>query len=269
MNTQSYFSRLRQRFSLRHSIRRRIMVIFIGLMASMLLAVWAINNFWLEHYYVSQKQEVMEQAYQDINCVVMEQVQAGKSVSDIITEEQRQEWENWVQDRKQPNASESRPKASSESSRKTLLGTIRTYGDHNNITTVLIDSYTGTILLRSDWETDFLARKVQQYVLGMDADRSKVLKQGENYVIEMNYDSRTNATYVESWGYFSDNKMCIRDRLGDDAAAVRSLGEKLSQVLPVAVTENLASIMDTVTEVAETDFKPVSYTHLKIFIMVQ
>ena len=43
--------------------------------------------------------------------------------------------------------------------------------------------------------------------------------------------------------------------LGDDAAAVRSLGENLSQVLPVTVTENLASIMDTVTEVAETDFK--------------
>ena len=210
MNNQSYFSRLRQRFSLRHSIRRRIMVIFIGLMASMLLAVWAINNFWLERYYVSQKQEVMEQAYLDINCVVMEQVQAGKSVSDIITEEQHQEWENWVEDRKQSgsrgNDSESLPKASPESRRKTLLGTIRTYGDHNNITTVLIDSYTGTILLRSDWETDFLARKVQQYVLGMDADRSKVLKQGENYVIEMNYDSRTNATYVESWGYFSDNK---------------------------------------------------------------
>ena len=62
MNSQSQLSRLRQRFSLRHSIRRRIMVIFIGLMACMLLAVWAINNFWLERYYVSQKQEVMEQA---------------------------------------------------------------------------------------------------------------------------------------------------------------------------------------------------------------
>lgn len=79
MNNQSYFSRLRQRFSLRHSIRRRIMVIFIGLMASMLLAVWAINNFWLERYYVSQKQEVMEQAYLDINCVVMEQVQKSRN----------------------------------------------------------------------------------------------------------------------------------------------------------------------------------------------
>ena len=76
MNSQSQLSRLRQRFSLRHSIRRRIMVIFIGLMACMLLAVWAINNFWLERYYVSQKQEVMEQAYLDINRVVMEQVEA-------------------------------------------------------------------------------------------------------------------------------------------------------------------------------------------------
>lgn len=226
MNSQSQLSRLRQRFSLRHSIRRRIMVIFIGLMACMLLAVWAINNFWLERYYVSQKQEVMEQAYLDINRVVMEQVQEGKSVSDIIEEEQRQEWENWIQDRKQSgfreNSSETPEEDASENSRKNskkgkqegpvgpeekgLLGTIRTYGDHNNITTVLIDSYTGTILLRSDWETDFLARKVQQYVLGMDVDRSKVLKQGDNYVIEMNYDSRTNATYVESWGYFSDNK---------------------------------------------------------------
>ena len=226
MNSQSQLSRLRQRFSLRHSIRRRIMVIFIGLMACMLLAVWAINNFWLERYYVSQKQEVMEQAYLDINRVVMEQVQEGKSVSDIIEEEQRQEWENWIQDRKQSgfreNSSETPEEDASENRRKNskkgkqegpvgpeekgLLGTIRTYGDHNNITTVLIDSYTGTILLRSDWETDFLARKVQQYVLGMDADRSRVLKQGDNYVIEMNYDSRTNATYVESWGYFSDNK---------------------------------------------------------------
>ena len=113
----------------------------------------------------------MEQAYLDINRVVMEQVQEGKSVSDIIEEEQRQEWENWIQDRKQSgfreNSSETPEEDASENSRKNskkgkqegpvgpeekgLLGTIRTYGDHNNITTVLIDSYTGTILLRSDW----------------------------------------------------------------------------------------------------------------------
>ena len=40
-----------------------------------------------------------------------------------------------------------------------------------------------------------------------------------------------------------------------DAAGVRALGEKLKDVLPLDVTENLAHIMDTVTEVAEADFR--------------
>lgn len=40
-----------------------------------------------------------------------------------------------------------------------------------------------------------------------------------------------------------------------DAAGVRELGEKLGQVLPKEVTENLAFIMDTVTAVAETEFQ--------------
>ncbi len=43
--------------------------------------------------------------------------------------------------------------------------------------------------------------------------------------------------------------------MGDDAKAVRELGEILSDVLPKSVTENLAGIMETVTEVAETEFK--------------
>ncbi len=43
--------------------------------------------------------------------------------------------------------------------------------------------------------------------------------------------------------------------LGDDAQAVRGLGEVLADVLPKKVTENLADIMETVTDVAETEFK--------------
>ncbi len=40
----------------------------------------------------------------------------------------------------------------------------------------------------------------------------------------------------------------------NDAAGVRSLGGTLAEVLPESVTENLAHIMDTVTEVSETEF---------------
>ncbi len=43
-------------------------------------------------------------------------------------------------------------------------------------------------------------------MLGRDEERSKVLKQGEGYVVEVNYDYRSKASYMESWGFFSDNR---------------------------------------------------------------
>lgn len=184
---------------MRHSIRRRIMAIFIGIVAVMLLSIWAINNLWLEGYYIEQKQEMMEEAYRAVNQVVMEYAAEGESVSDVLRKELAHEWELWGEPEKKEADS------SQEDRKPTLLGTTRTYREENNITTVLIDSYTGKILLSSGWETDFLARKVQGYILGMDGGRSELLKQGENYVIEMNYDGRTDSAYVESWGYFSDN----------------------------------------------------------------
>lgn len=47
----------------------------------------------------------------------------------------------------------------------------------------------------------------------------------------------------------------LMESLGDDGASVRSLGKTLESVLPLEVSENLAVIMDTVKEVAETEFK--------------
>jgi len=47
----------------------------------------------------------------------------------------------------------------------------------------------------------------------------------------------------------------LLSEVGTDAAGVRRLGAQLADVLPVAVSENLANIMDTVASVAETEFK--------------
>lgn len=213
--------RIKGHIFLRHSIRHRIMLIFIGLMAAMLLAIWAINNWWLEGYYVDQKLKVMEQAYADINAVVMEKVDAGENIGDVISDEVQQEWEMWgvspqpeaeSQPQKQPSdesAGSSRrhrnPKGLYAGFDGTLLGTIRAYGDQNNITTVLIDSNTGKALLSSGRESDFLAQKVQRYVLGKGGGRAETLKEHDNYVVEMNVDFRSNSSYMESWGFFSDN----------------------------------------------------------------
>lgn len=205
-----------------YSIRHRIMLLFTGVMAASLLSILAVNSWWLEGYYTRQKLKVMEKAYGDINSVVMQKVSDGETIGDVITREMEQEWEIWGESAKngrqkgEPTVEgqeEIPPRlprhsdrtASNPDQQSTLLGVIRAYGEQNNITTVLIDSATGKALLSAGRESDFLAQKVQRYVLGKAGNQAETLKRHSNYVVETNYDFRSNASYMESWGFFSDN----------------------------------------------------------------
>ena len=207
---------------MKHSIRIRIMLIFIGLMTGMLFAIWAINNFWLEGYYTNQKMKVMEDAYGRLDAVVMEKVKAGESIGDVITKEAEEEWNLWKESAGQDSGEEAQPdpgKIRVEKEQKNGSDTqslppvdensfryvIRKYGEQNNIAIVLIDSDTGKALLSSARDGDWLVQKVQRYVLGRGNERSEILSEHENYTIERNYDFRSKSTYLESWGFFSDN----------------------------------------------------------------
>ncbi len=231
----------------RRSIRTRITLIFIGIMAGVLLSVWIINNWWLEKYYTTQKLQVLEDAYEEIDREVMERVSAGEEIEDVIDRELKREWEIWRElarsgagprsrsRSRYPQESESQTDVSGleagerdgresdgrdiqprnndeafdESIQKelegTLAGTIRAYSEKNNITIVLINSDTGKALLNLGRENDFLVQKVQRYILGIEDDLSESLIVHENYVIEKNQDPRSNASYLECWGFFSDN----------------------------------------------------------------
>ena len=70
--------------SWRHSIRHRIMLIFVGLMTAVLLSVWAINNWWLEKYYIDEKRKEMEAAYEEIDAAVLDKTQDGESIGQVI-----------------------------------------------------------------------------------------------------------------------------------------------------------------------------------------
>ena len=219
------------------------MLIFIALTTVMLLAIWAMNNWWLERYYINQRLGVMEQAYSNIDAVIMSKVDAGENIGDLIAQEAAKEWELWgkamedgtaededeadkstessasnptdsADNTEEPSSGKNgsrtsdggkRPRAELTFDENSLLGAIRSYGEKNNITTVLIDSNTGNALLSSGRESDFLAQKVQRYVLGKGENLAKTLKKHDNYVVETNYDFRSNAMYMESWGFFSDN----------------------------------------------------------------
>lgn len=61
----------------------------------MLLAIWAINNWWLEGYYTSQKLSAMEEAYARLDQVVMDKLAAGEDIGDVIAKEVEAERELW------------------------------------------------------------------------------------------------------------------------------------------------------------------------------
>lgn len=193
-------------------MRRKIMLTFIGLMAVVLFAILAINKWWLEQYYIDQKLKVMEHAYADLNDVVMEYTDDGENIGDMLTEELANEWELWSQIRPRGGGDEEtrdsfvkRKQADVPGKPGTILGTIRYYGEQNNIAMVLVDSNTGRALVNSGRESDFLVQKVQRYVLGKGQNQAKVLARHENYMVETNYDFRSGSSYMESWGFFSDN----------------------------------------------------------------
>lgn len=65
----------------------------------------------------------------------------------------------------------------------------------------------------------------------------------EKELLEAGYCQESVAQYIN-----------LLSEVGHDAAGVRKLGEMLSQVLPKAVTDGLAYIMEAVSDVAETEF---------------
>ena len=170
---------------LKSSIRHRIMLIFAGLMAAVLLVVWAINNWWLEKYYIDEKRKEMEEAYLDIDTLVQEKAGEEASISELIAGELQSEWEA------RENANEDSYGAGNDTKERTLLSLIREYGDKNNINMVLIDSNTGTTVLGDGRDSDYLVQKVQRYVLGIGNRHSILLKKHENYIIETNFDFRS------------------------------------------------------------------------------
>lgn len=205
---------------MKRSIRTRIMLIFIGLVAVMLLAILAVNNCFLENYYTNQKLKVMERAYDDMNAAIMERVNNGESIEDVLSRELTREWDLWSElaPPQKTIKKGDRPAAANEDAfaedsvdedvqeelQGFLISTIRDYSEKNNIKIILIDSSTGKVMLDFGRESDFLAQKLVRYILGQGDNSETVLAEYDNYQIIRTNDPRYNASYLEAWGYFSD-----------------------------------------------------------------
>lgn len=68
---------------MKHSIKRQMAACFIGVMAATLICCWLVNRFFLEDYYVKNKQHVILNAYRVLNSGVS---QGRLEEGDFITE---------------------------------------------------------------------------------------------------------------------------------------------------------------------------------------
>lgn len=167
---------------MKHSIRTRFAIIFVGLMAAVLIGIWGINNWMLEDFYIRDKISVLETAYQEIDSLVLKCLEDGSSLSDEF----------------EANAS-----GYAQTEAATLL---RKLNDQYNIKIVIIDSVRDRLIGTSAWDVSFMKEQVRRYILGDQMPGTETMVQAENYTIQKTYDARTQSFFLESWGYYSDNR---------------------------------------------------------------
>ncbi len=169
------------------SIRTRLTVVFIGLMTLMLAVVWAVNRWYLEDYYVSQKVRSLNEIYTTVDDRIRENHENGISIEEAMKREQ--------------NADGSVVEGN-------LQQLIRDYSDSANVSLLMIDNSSAeTTVYSTSRDTNFLKNRMDRYIFGRSEGRSryKVLEEYPNYRIQQTFDPYRNGMYLESWGFFSDN----------------------------------------------------------------
>lgn len=169
---------------MKHSIKARFAIIFVCLMAFVLIATWCANNWFLESFYTSDKVRILEKAYTEVDKVVTQANDSGKGIIE------------YYQDTYDPDFKNEGP----------AQRMFRVMGEKYNLMMVLIDSTTDEALMSTNGDRQFLRNRVEAYIFGKNMPETNILKQHDNYIVQKTYDMRSDSYYLESWGYFSDNK---------------------------------------------------------------
>ncbi len=167
---------------MKHSIRGRFTMIFVGLMAAVLFTTWAVNSFFLEGFYTSQKLKILERAYGLINQLVVEKANNGESLTEDL-----------------------QSLYSADGEQTELSRMLRLMSEKYNTNIAIVDSMNDKPM-PSARDARFLADRVHQYILGRNNPGTEVLVNEDNYKIQKSYDRHSQAYYLESWGFFEDNR---------------------------------------------------------------
>lgn len=167
------------------SIRMRLTIIYIGLMAALIAGVWGMNRWYLESYYTNQKVEALKDAYTAIDHQIAENEENGISIDEAMVREQDDDG-NIVEGN--------------------LQRLIRDFSEISNVSVLMLDNSTEeTTVYSTSRDTKFMKDRIDRYIFGRNEMKYKVLEEYENYKIQRTFDPWRDSLYLESWGFFSDN----------------------------------------------------------------
>ena len=177
-----------------HQLRLQISVWFIGLLLLSMVITTVINGLFLEHYYISKKPEVLQEAVENLEDLKVETASDGSSSAEV---------------------SDAMFKGSSE----------------NNLTWIVITADGQTVCAVGSNE-DLLEARLVGYVYDLDKkkDHAKVIQQNDSYVIQQVSDRFAGMEYVESWGEMDNGCYFLTKRITRPISELTLLSTKMSDL---------------------------------------
>ncbi len=167
------------------SIRARMTVTYIALVAVMVVAIWGVNRWYLEEYYINDKVQSLNEVYMTIDKQIEENNAAGLSIAEAMRQEQDDDG----------NITEGN-----------LRRLVREFSDKTNISILMLDNSTVERKIYSTArDAQILKTRMDRYLFGLDRDNAQIVEENENYTIQRTFDPWRDGAYLESWGIFSDN----------------------------------------------------------------
>lgn len=128
------------------SIRSRLTVTFIGLIAVILAVIWGVNKWYLEDFYVTKKVQALNGAYEAIDSRIEENKENGISIEDAMRREKD---------------------ADGNITEGNLQRLIRNFSDSANVSVLIIDNSTEDATVYStSRDTKFLKDRIDRYIFG-------------------------------------------------------------------------------------------------------
>ena len=128
------------------TLRSRLTVTYMVLVAILVVAIWGVNHWYLEKYYIREKVAFLNDAYEEVNA----QIEANREAGINIAEAMRQ-----VQS------------ANGEIEEGNLRRLIRELSDTSNVSILMIDNDTRESALYSTTrDAGFLKMRMERYIFG-------------------------------------------------------------------------------------------------------